>query len=103
MIGAGARRWRTHGRHQVDDGSAAQRILDEMRLPSETQDDIALGPQGMNLIGVDKRPISNASGEFNLILSPEAQSVANQRAQTVGADQEIGVILVLDRAASQSN
>ena len=47
-------------------------------------------------ISVDECAIGNASGKLSLILSSEAQLVTNLGAQTVGADQEIGLIAGLD-------
>ncbi len=73
-----------------------------MRPCSQTQNDIGWSPL-VRVIGVDNRPIGNASSKFHLILSSEAQSTANQRVQTVGADQEIGVIVVQGLATCQSN
>ena len=62
-----------------------------MRLSSETENNI-LRPLEVNIIGIDECAIGNASGELSLILSSEAQLVTNLGAQTVGADQEVGLI-----------
>ncbi len=73
-----------------------------MRLFSETENNI-LRPLSISIIGIDDCAIGNASGELSLILSSEAQLVTNLGAQTVGADQEIGLIADLGYAAGQSD
>ena len=48
-----------------------------MRVFSQAQDNVALRQLRISLIGVDDRAISNASSKLSLILSSEAQLVAN--------------------------
>ena len=62
-----------------------------MRLSSQTQNNI-LRPLDVSIIGVDECAIGNASGKLSLILSSKAQLVTNLGAQTIGADQEIGLV-----------
>ncbi len=73
-----------------------------MRLFSEAEDYI-LRPLNINIIGIDECAIGNASGELSLIRSSEAQLVTNQRAQTVGADQEVGFIAGVGYTTGQSD
>ena len=81
----------------------SQGILDEMRLFTQTQNDVARHPLRISVIGVDDCAISDASGKLRLILSSKAQLVANVRAQTVGSDQEVGFVADLGRPQRQSD
>ena len=60
-------------------------------------------PLEVSIIGVDDCAISNASGKLSLILSSKAQLVANLGAQTIGADQEIGLVAGLGYTTRQSD
>src|SRR5271168_4885196 len=73
-----------------------------MRLFSETENNI-LRPLNTSIIGIDECAIGNASGELSLILSSEAQLVTNLGAQTVGADQEVGLIAGVGYTTGQSD
>jgi len=73
-----------------------------MRLFSQTQNNV-LRRLRIRVIGADDCAISNSSGELSLVLSSKAQSVANPGAQTIGADQEIGLIAGLDHTTHQSD
>jgi len=74
-----------------------------MRLSAEAQNDVALPPLRISLIGVEECAIGNVSGKRSLILSSEAQLVANLGAQAVGADQEVGLIAGLGHPTRQSD
>ena len=73
-----------------------------MRLFTKAQNNVARHKLS-GVIGADNCAISDASGKNSLILSSEAQLAANVRAQTVGSDQEVGLVVGSVRATFQSD